>query len=527
MHTGKSKTLIFILSLLPVGLVISQMSGTVVSSWAEDLIRSVHISGSAATLKEHHVSGADSDWYDSANLTSAWDEVSALEVHLSGTSSSPTGAVDAHISGTHSEVKISAGPLQSRLPEPNHVPRAEGIPEARIFDSETGKNAAHLSGSETGLEKGGDHLSGTVTPALLNIQKPVETIKVSISEEKNFPIQTPKATIAPSQLETDVSESIGAIHISGASIGTTVLEVAHLSGAVTQTITAPIEKLPASKKVIPGPPKLKSKPTLPRSPKKELKIRTVEEVLASIPSWEKLNAQISGSSTLGDEILGAPLSGASAAADGILRAHVSGSKTQLDFLSKETDSKDSYKHRQKMREGSKSKRSHRPDLKNAPPGYSHKKSEGSKSKRYGHGKASHGKPYGTHKGYVSHKGGHKYSGAHKAISHMKDPFQHVMKFKRMLSLTDEQLRKIRALQFDYKKIRIMSKADHEIAHMEMDRIVHSGGIDESGIRGVANRISNIKSKKIHAVAKAKIGLLKVLTDEQRQRVAQMYLHHSP
>ena len=502
MHTGKSKTLIFILSLLPVGLVISQMSGTVVSSWAEDLIRSVHISGSAATLKEHHVSGADSDWYDSANLTSAWDEVSALEVHLSGTSISPTGAVDAHISGTHSEVKISAGPLQSRLPEPNHVPRAEGIPEARISDSETGKNAAHLSGSETGLEKGGDHLSGTVTPALLNIQKPVETIKVSISEEKNFPIQTPKATIAPPQLETDVSESIGALHISGASIGTTVLEVAHLSGVVTQTITAPIEKLPASKQVIPGPPKLKSKPTLPRSPKKELKIRTVEEVLASIPSLEKLNAQISGSSTLGDEILGAHLSGASAAADDILGAHVSGSKTQLDFLSKETDSKGSYKHGQKMREGS-------------------------KSKGYGHGKASHGKPYGTHKGYVSHKGGHKYSGAHKAISHMKDPFQHVMKFKRMLSLTDEQLRKIRALQFDYKKIRIMSKADHEIAHMEMDRIVHSGGIDESGIRGVANRISNIKSKKIHAVAEAKIGLLKVLTDEQRQRIAQMYLHHSP
>ena len=181
-----------------------------------------------------------------------------------------------------------------------------------------------------------------------------------------------------------------------------------------------------------------------------------------------------------------------------------------------------------------------------------KKSEGSKSKSYSHGsphgmKASpHGKKegsgskHGYSKGHGSkHSYGkkegshgkhgyskHGYSGGHgRHGGHGKDPFRHVLKFAGALGLTDAQISQIKKMKFEFAKERIMLKAQHQIAHMELDQLVHSGEVKESEMRAIADQITQIKSKKIHSMVDAKISLLKLLTPEQRKKISQIHSKH--
>ena len=181
------------------------------------------------------------------------------------------------------------------------------------------------------------------------------------------------------------------------------------------------------------------------------------------------------------------------------------------------------------------------------------KSEGSKSKGYSHGsphgaksnphgKSTHGQGYGSKHGYgkgYSHgsKYGHgkkegshgkygygsKHYGSHQG--HGKDPFRHVLKFADTLGLTDQQVSEIKDLKFEFAKERIILKAQHEVAHMELDKMVHSGEVKESEMRAIADHISEIKSKKIHGMVDAKIALLKLLTAEQRKKISQLHSKH--
>jgi Spy/CpxP family protein refolding chaperone len=187
-------------------------------------------------------------------------------------------------------------------------------------------------------------------------------------------------------------------------------------------------------------------------------------------------------------------------------------------------------------------------------GYSHKKSEGSQSKshsygKYGHGKKSHafkggyGKSYGHKKtegsqsksysygkyghGKKSHafKGGYGKSYSHKKGSHGghgKSPFKHVMAYKFKLGLTDMQINRMKELDLEFKKKIIQAKADHEIAHMELDLQVHSGKVDEAKIRTAGAKIVASKTNKIIAMIDAKIQLLNLLTADQRHKMAKMH-----
>lgn len=184
-------------------------------------------------------------------------------------------------------------------------------------------------------------------------------------------------------------------------------------------------------------------------------------------------------------------------------------------------------------EGSKSK-GYSHGSKHGMKGKPHGKSEGSGSKRgygkgYGHGsKRGYGKKEGSgskhgysRHGYSGHGGG--LHGAHGG--HGKDPFRHVLKFAGALGLTDAQISQIKNMKFEFAKERIMLKAQHQIAHMDLDQMVHSGEVKESEMRAIADRIAEIKSKKIHGMVDAKIDLLKLLTPEQRKKVSQLHSKH--
>ena len=153
---------------------------------------------------------------------------------------------------------------------------------------------------------------------------------------------------------------------------------------------------------------------------------------------------------------------------------------------------------------------------------SHKKSEGSKSKSYSHGKPGHGKSSHAYKGGYGKSYGHK-KGSHGGHGgHGKSPFKHVMHYKNKLGLTDAQIQTIKELDADFKKKIIQAKADHQIAHVELDLQVHSGKVDEAKIRAAGTKIVASKTNKIMAMIDAKIQLLNLLTAEQRQKMAKMH-----
>ncbi len=154
--------------------------------------------------------------------------------------------------------------------------------------------------------------------------------------------------------------------------------------------------------------------------------------------------------------------------------------------------------------------------------YSHKKSEGSKSKSYSHGKSGHGKSSHAYKGGHGKSYGHK-KGSHGGHGgHGHSPFKHVMHYKNKLGLTDAQTQTMKELDADFKKKIIQAKADHQIAHVELDLQVHSGKVDEAKIRAAGAKIVASKTSKIMAMIDAKIQLLNLLTVEQRQKMAKMH-----
>ena len=151
--------------------------------------------------------------------------------------------------------------------------------------------------------------------------------------------------------------------------------------------------------------------------------------------------------------------------------------------------------------------------------HGHKKSEGSQSKSYSQGKKGHGKSSHAYKGDYGKSHGYK-KGSHGG--HGTSPFTHVLDYKYQLNLSDLQINKMKEFDLDFKKKIIQAKADHEIAHMELDLQVHSGKVDEAKIRAAGKKIIASKTNKIMAMINAKINLLKLLTADQRQKMAKMH-----
>ena len=208
--------------------------------------------------------------------------------------------------------------------------------------------------------------------------------------------------------------------------------------------------------------------------------------------------------------------------------------TAMDAIG--TGSTGSYSHGAKKSEGSKSKKSIPHHISGKK---SHFKSEGSASKSYSHskkGKEGHGYSHkkksegsaskhhakSTHsykKGYKSHGG----LGGHTS----KCPFTHLLRFKDKLGLTEAQVAEIKRLRFEFRKASIRNKAEHKIAHMEYDKLVHAENVDAEAIRSAAKKIAETKTQKIMATAEAKIALLNLLTEEQRKKTHRMHSAHSP
>jgi len=152
-------------------------------------------------------------------------------------------------------------------------------------------------------------------------------------------------------------------------------------------------------------------------------------------------------------------------------------------------------------------------------GYAHGQREGSaknSGQGYGHHESS-GPKYGhSGHGYAGH-GGH--------FAHRSNPYQHILKFRDKLGLTDQQVSRVRDMQFDWEKQRIKLGADLMIAHMELDRLVHSGTLDEARMQNLAKVIGGLKLQEAQIMVESKISLLKLMTEEQRKKIAEIHGDH--
>lgn len=234
-------------------------------------------------------------------------------------------------------------------------------------------------------------------------------------------------------------------------------------------------------------------------------------------------------------------------------AHVSGTLTTLAGRAlnlQETDSSGSYNHGAAKSEGSKSTVSPHHSQMQAPAsteshpymhggsgeahGQAHEGFHAAQGghhgevESYGHSQASdahHGGHHGGHHAMSGHHGGHHGHDMGGNSGHDEDFFKHILKFKHVLNLTDEQIEAILDRQFEFNKVALLAEAEHTIAHIELDKWAHSANVNETRLRGLADEISAIKSKKIHAMAEGKIAILNILTEAQRLQVHKMHLHH--
>lgn len=130
----------------------------------------------------------------------------------------------------------------------------------------------------------------------------------------------------------------------------------------------------------------------------------------------------------------------------------------------------------------------------------------------GHGKHSH-------KGHGGHGHGAVHGGHHQdAIKFIK----HILKFKEGMSLTADQEQKLVTLKTSYKKDRIKTKAEVELASIDLHEALKNEKASLSDIEAEFNKLHALKTKLYMASIKAKRDAKATLSDEQRTRMDKIH-----
>ena len=99
---------------------------------------------------------------------------------------------------------------------------------------------------------------------------------------------------------------------------------------------------------------------------------------------------------------------------------------------------------------------------------------------------------------------------------------HILKFKEGMSLTAEQEQKLVSLKTSYKKDRIKTKAEVELASIDLHEVLKNEKASLSDIEAEFNKLHGLKTKLYMASIKAKRDAKAVLSDEQRARMDKIH-----
>lgn len=131
----------------------------------------------------------------------------------------------------------------------------------------------------------------------------------------------------------------------------------------------------------------------------------------------------------------------------------------------------------------------------------------------------HSSGHGTHQGHGGHGHGAVHGGHHQnAIKFIK----HILKFKDGMSLTADQEQKLVTLKTSYKKDRIKTKAEVELASIDLHEVLKNEKASLADIEKEFNKLHALKTKLYMTSIKAKRDAKSVLSDEQRARMNKIH-----
>jgi protein CpxP len=121
--------------------------------------------------------------------------------------------------------------------------------------------------------------------------------------------------------------------------------------------------------------------------------------------------------------------------------------------------------------------------------------------------------HGPQRGYES---GHRRGG--QDSSHMVGhTFFSLLRHAKDLALTNEQVTKLKSLMTEYKKTRILDKADVKLAKVDIRALVHDEKTDIAAIETAVHKLEGAKAKMLMDGIRAVRAASATLTPEQREK----------
>jgi periplasmic protein CpxP/Spy len=102
-------------------------------------------------------------------------------------------------------------------------------------------------------------------------------------------------------------------------------------------------------------------------------------------------------------------------------------------------------------------------------------------------------------------------------AHPADHLRHLLEHHKEIGLTDEQVKKLKAIELDFDRARIKSEADIQIAERELLALVEEEKTDLSAIEATVKQSEMLEVGLRMLAFKARLDALGVLTPEQREK----------
>jgi protein CpxP len=96
-------------------------------------------------------------------------------------------------------------------------------------------------------------------------------------------------------------------------------------------------------------------------------------------------------------------------------------------------------------------------------------------------------------------------------------FFSLLRHGKELALTDEQIAKLKSLMNDYKKTRILDKADVKLARVDVRALAHDDKADMAAIEGAVRKLEGAQAKMLLDGIRAVRAASATLTPEQREK----------
>lgn len=123
------------------------------------------------------------------------------------------------------------------------------------------------------------------------------------------------------------------------------------------------------------------------------------------------------------------------------------------------------------------------------------------------GDYSHG--YGGEHGYWEEMKGHQ--------SHAADHLRHLLKHDKEIGLTEEQVKKLKAIELEYDRADIKAKADIHVAERELRALADDEKTELTALEAKVKQSEMLEVGLRMAAFKARRDALAVLTPEQREK----------